>query len=77
MLLSILLIIQQKHQILPGKDMPVKVFMVLEPEQRTTRKNLADLSILSQYLILQLKSITTYNFAWQKRHDSIIDLSYF
>ena len=51
--------------------------MVLETEQRTTRKILADLSTLSRYLILQLKSFTTYNFARQKRRDPFINLSYF
>ena len=45
----------------------MKVFLVLETEKTSTRMTISELSsIISQYLILQLKSSTTINFAWQK-----------
>ena len=45
----------------------MKVFLVLETEQTGATITISDLMSTSQYLVLQLESSTTINFAWQKK----------
>ena len=52
--------------------MLVKMVLVLETEQTSARITISDLrSILSQYLILQLESSYTINFAWHKSWEAM------